>query len=478
MALALLSTFVCSNAKAQNPGLTADLRSSAAVLTTPVAGGVPPTAPAGGVIVGLQMWVCDASEGFAPVIETESGVTDSFLAIGTQGNIKLPISPTTVPATCGQSALNNDGFAYVTQAVVDTKNTPSTARGVLRLPLDPNTGLFQGLSSYIATTAGLDGNQPTAAAIGPDGNLYVGFLKSGNVKRIVNPESGTTQVVQSVGNTPQGHPARAFAFVGNDLYIASVDALSVIPNATSSSCTGGCNAITISDGFAGAVHSGITSNGVDTVYFAVALAQQTPGSSQIWRYTPSNGFFTFVSQGGIDKNGANASDFSFLPSKTNLLTLDAGGTLWIGDDSSNATAIGAGRLWTISSAALATIQGGSTIGGTNTQAIFNLLRGPWFMGFTQLGFTPTFNPDGTFTATIVPNAGMFTTDSGTWTLTPPNVVHPIGNAQAHLTLTDTNGVVLFSADFFMLRVDMLVAEFPWTGSLGTPISGVLVKQTI
>ena len=121
---------------------------------------------------------------------------------------------------------------------------------------------------------------------------------------------------------------------------------------------------------------------------------------------------------------------------------------------------------------------GATFGATNTQAIFNLLRGPWFMGFTQLGFTPTFNPDGTFTATIVPNAGGFTTDSGTWTLTPPSVVQPIGNAQAHLTLTDTNGVVLFSADFFMLRVDQLVAEFPWTGSLGTPISGVLLKQTI
>jgi hypothetical protein len=474
--LLILTTMLSSaSSNAQSSGLQADLRSSAAV---PTQGGLLPTAPAGGVVVGSQPWVCDASVGFAPVVDTQNGVLDSFLALGTVGDIKLPISPTTVPATCGQSALQSNGFTYITQAVVDTRDTPSTARGVLRTTLDPNTGTFMGPSTYIATNAGLDGNQPTAAALGPDGNLYVGFLKSGNVKRIVNPGSGTTQTVQSVGSTPQGHPARAFAFVQGDLYIASVDALSVIHNATSPSCTGGCNATTISDGFTGAVHTGITSNGVDTVYFAVAGTQQTPGSSQIWRYTPANGFFTFVSQGGVDKNGANASDFSFVASKANLLTLDAGGTLWIGDDTSNATAIGAGRLWTISAGALATIQGGATIGGTNTQAIFNLLRGPWFMGFTQLGFTPTFNPDGTFTATIVPNAGALTTDSGTWTLTPPNVVHPIANAQAHLTLTDTNGVVLFSADFFMLRVDQLVAEFPWTGSLGTPISGVLLKQTI
>jgi hypothetical protein len=78
-----------------------------------------------------------------------------------------------------------------------------TARGVLRTALDPTTGALVGPSAYIATTAGLDGSQPTAAALGPDSNLYVGFLKSGNVKRNVSPWAGTTQVVQSVGNTPR-----------------------------------------------------------------------------------------------------------------------------------------------------------------------------------------------------------------------------------------------------------------------------------
>jgi hypothetical protein len=473
--LALTTSFTFTRANAQDSGLQADLRSSAAI---PTRNGVLPTAPAGGVIVSEQTWVCDAAVGFAPVVDAESGVLDPFLAIDAVGSIKLPISTTTVPASCGQSVLQNNGFTYITQAVVDTRNTPSTARGVLRTVLDPSTGALEGPSSYIATTAGLDGNQPTAAALGPDGNLYVGFLKNGNIKRIISPGAGNTQVVQSVGNTPQGHPARAFAFIGNDLFIASVDTLSVILNATSPSCTGGCNATAISDGFTGTVHTGLTSDNVSTVYFAVAGSQQVPGSSQIWRYSTTDGHFTFVSQGGVDRNGANPSNFSFVAGKTNLLALDAAGNLWIGDDTSNASAVGAGRLWTISAAALATLPAGSTTGGTNTQAIFNLLRGPWFMGFTQLGFTPTFNPDGTFTATIVTNAGAVTTDAGIWTLTPPNVVQPIGNAQAHLTLTDTNGVVLFSADFFMLRVDMLVAQFPWTGSLGTPISGVLTKQTI
>ncbi len=473
--LTLLSyTGTYASANAQTSGLQADLRSSAAVS---IRSGFLPTAPAGGVVIGQQPWVCDASLGFSPVVDAENGALDPFLAIGTVGDIKLPISPTTVPATCGQSALQSNGFTYVTQGVVDTKDTSSTARGVLRTALNPNTGAFIGPSSYIATTAGLDGNHPTAAALGPDGNLYVGFLKSGNIKRIVNPGSGTTQVVQNVGNTPQGHPARAFAFVGSDLYIASVDAFSVIPNATSSSCTGGCNATTIGDGFTGTVHSGVTSDGVNKVYFAVAGSLEIPGSNQIWRYTPANADFTFVSQGGVDKNGANSSDFSFVANKTNLLALDHGGNLWIGDDTSNASGTAAGRLWTISTAALATLPSGSTIGGTNIQAIFNALRGPWFMGFTQSLFVPTFNPDGTFTATITPNIGGVITDSGKWTVTPPNVVQVFTNPQAHLTLTDTKGVVLFSADFLLINADMLDAFMPWTSSLGTPISGVFTKQT-
>jgi hypothetical protein len=349
---------------------------------------------------------------------------------------------------------------------------------VLRVALNPNTGAFSGVTSYIATTAGLDGNQPTATALGPDGKLYVGFLKSGNVKRIVNPDSGSTQTVESVGNTPQGHAARAFAFVGNDLYIASVDALSVIHDAISESCTGGCNAVTIADGFAGESHTGITSDGVNAVYFAVAGPAQNPGNSQVWRYTPSNALFTFVSSGGDDRNGANASSFSFAASKTNLLTLDAAGNLWIGDDPSNTGVVGAGRLWTINSESLASLPAGSPIGGTNLPAILNVLTGPWLMGFTQSEFKPTFDANGTFTATITSTTGAgVTTISGRWTLTPPLAPQPFTNPQGQLTFTDSDGILLFSATFLQTNADTLVAFQPWKGSLGTPISGVLSKAT-
>jgi hypothetical protein len=463
---------------AQAAGLQAELRSSAAILSPPPPGMVAPTAPAGGIVIGPQAWTCDAWQGFAPVVAADTNAIDPVLAIATTG-IRLPISSTTTPATCGQAALQSGGAVYITQGVVDTRNTPSTARGVLRTALDPATGALIGPSTYIATTAGLDGDQPTAAAIGPDGNLYVGFLKSGNVKRILNPGVGSTQTVQSVGATPQGHPARAFAFVGNNLYVASVDSLSVIANAVNPACLGGCNAVAVSDGFSGVAHTGIAYDGADGVYFAVAPSAPAPG--QVWRVSLSTSQFTLVSQGGADRNGGNAGNFSFAAGKTNLLTFDGSGNLWIGDDTSNATAIGAGRLWTISSAMLASL-GPAPGGGTNLQAILNVLNEPWFVSLTNLFVSPnvttqvvaTFIPGGTFTATLTTSTGV-TTTSGTWSLMPPKIVQPFANPQGHLTLTDSQGVVLFSNDILLENVDRFVSLVTGTGSLGAQFGATWIK---
>jgi hypothetical protein len=469
----VLSTVLAFSRQAAPAGVQAELRSSTALLPALGAGMVTATAPAGGVVIGAQALVCDASQGFTQIVNVENGIADPFLAIGT-GGVHLPISPTNVPATCGQMAYDGNGNVYITQAVVDTKNTPSIARGILRETVDPQTGAVVGAGSYIATTAGLDGNQPTAAAIGPDGDLYVGFLKSGNIKRIVNPGVGNAQVVQSVGNTPSGHPARALAFVGNDLYIGSADAFSVIRGATSSACTGGCNAAVLADGFSGVPHVGVTSDGVDAVYFAMS------GNNQIWRYSVSGNAFAFVAQGGADRNGNNASNFSFVAAKTNLLALDAGGNLWIGDDTSGGTAVDAGRIWTISSLSLGTIPGGNAAGGGNTQAILNVLHGPWETLIGSTIFVPTFNADGTFTAVITSGSGAITTTSGTWVLTPPIRPSGLANPEGNLTLTDTNGVVVLTGDVLLIKADQIFMQHT-TGSVSpdnpVPIQIIITKMT-
>src|SRR5215469_13320468 len=117
-------------------GVQAELRSSAAILPVLPAGTALPTAPAGGLIIGAQPWVADAAQGFTQVLDVDAGPGDPLLALNKPG-LHLPISPTTVPATCGQIAYDGNGHAYITQGVVDTTVTPSVARGILRVTLDP-----------------------------------------------------------------------------------------------------------------------------------------------------------------------------------------------------------------------------------------------------------------------------------------------------------------------------------------------------
>src|SRR5262249_7162180 len=151
----------------------------------------------------------------------------------------------------------------------------------------------------------------------------------------------------SVGGTPNGRPSRAIAFLGPDLYIGASDSLSVIKNAVATACQGGCNAVALSDGFAGVSHVGVTSDGVDTLYFAL-------NNNQVWRYRKSTNAFTLISTTGVDQAG-NVLPYAFVGGKTNMLFLDRRGNLWIGDDTSDGRVNLAGRIFTISAAQLASI---------------------------------------------------------------------------------------------------------------------------
>src|SRR5262249_9784404 len=152
--------------------------------------------------------------------------------------------------------------------------------------------------TLLAPNAGLAGNQPTAIALGPDGNLYVGFLKNGNIVRItnVNPSpfsTNQTQVVQSVGVSPNGRPVRSLAFVGPDLYIGTTDSLARISNAISPSCTGGCNAVAIADGFSGSPHVGLATDGINRIYMSI-------NGRGVMRYSIQSQSTSVVSTSGVN----------------------------------------------------------------------------------------------------------------------------------------------------------------------------------
>jgi hypothetical protein len=207
----------------------------------------------------------------------------------------------------------------------------------------------------LAPKFGLAGNQPTSIALGPDGNLYIGFLKNGNIVRLLHPTVdpndptlGPTQIVQSVGTSPNGRPVRSVAFVGPDLYLGTTDGLSVIHNAVSAQCLGGCNGVPVADGFAGSAHVGLTSSGANTLYMSI-------NGNGVWRYTISTQTTTLIATGGADPTIGAPVAFAFVGGHSNLLQLDGQGNLWIGDDVSDGLRNFDGRIWYLSAAALASV---------------------------------------------------------------------------------------------------------------------------
>lgn len=318
-----------------------------------------PNTPGGGVVVGHNLYTGDAVNGFrhwAPADPSDPDPLNSGILVFDEaqgfslGGTELCV------LFCSVGQIAYDGNRTVYLASYDhAKGQPFslTQPGVWRIDVDPVAG-FVTPGARLAPNFGLQGNQPTSIALGPDGNLYIGFLKNGNIVRLIDPTGdpndpavAKVQIVQSVGTAPNGRPIRSVAFVGPDLYLGTTDGLSVIRNAVSPQCQGGCNGVPLADGFAGSTHVGLTSVG-NTLYVAI-------NGSGVWRFDTSSQTTTLIATGGIDATSGAAVPFAFAGGHSNLLQLDGQGNLWIGDDVSDGLRNFDGRIWYLSAASLASI---------------------------------------------------------------------------------------------------------------------------
>jgi hypothetical protein len=309
-----------------------------------------PHTPSGMVVIGPNLWVGDEAQGLRHYVPVDPNNADPI----NTGQLMFDISTewsmgggTVCIPWCSVGQVAQDGSTRSYAAVWDhAKGQPGQVGGpgVWMVQFQSSFGNFSPFAGavQVAPVLGLSGDQPTAVALGPEGKLYVGFLKSGNIKRVTNPSqinpTPQNQTVESVGSIPNGRPMRSMAFLGADLYVATDQGLAVVRNAPSCIANqGGCgNAVLVQDGHVGSAHVAVTSDGIGRLYFSV--------NGSVSRYTPADGRIVPVSSG-----------FLFVGGHTNTLTLDGFGNLWIGDDTTDGALNFTGRLWRIPAAKLASI---------------------------------------------------------------------------------------------------------------------------
>ena len=121
-------------------------------------------------------------------------------------------------------------------------------QGVFRLHYIPNADGGQGMLDLLHQEVlggnnaighnglpgcGIAGNVPNSAVLGPDGNLYIGFKRSGNILRVNAPQTEPLPCdnVETIGTTADQIKNFGLGWIGHDLYGGDGLALWTIPNA-------------------------------------------------------------------------------------------------------------------------------------------------------------------------------------------------------------------------------------------------------
>jgi hypothetical protein len=126
------------------------------------------------------LWTADAANGFCRL----------------DPDVDTPAAHAINPATC-LSTVAGAAFNAAQMTLDPATNTMYAVdgggkAGIFVLHFLPNGDSGKGLvdqvnQSILAPTCGIAGSQPNATSLGPDGNLYVGFRRNGNIMRINSP---------------------------------------------------------------------------------------------------------------------------------------------------------------------------------------------------------------------------------------------------------------------------------------------------
>jgi hypothetical protein len=166
--------------------------------------------------------------------------------------------------------------------------------GVFRLTLNAVASTIDSAVT-LAPNAGLAGNGPQSAALGPDGKLYISFTTTGDIKRITNPSGDpATQTVESVGKAASGGgPVNSLSFINGDLYLADTGLIALERIAGAAACRGNCHATSLFSVLG--ISNSVTSDRVRYLYME--------NGTRVLRYdTTTSTMVEYFSQYGI-QNG-------------------------------------------------------------------------------------------------------------------------------------------------------------------------------
>jgi hypothetical protein len=191
------------------------------------------TIPRGGAWIpgalGGHFWQPDSVQGICRVDGT--GTSNCSGTAKSGGQIAVGTSP--------------GGTVYVF-----VPDSSSTSTAVVRYQFNPanetlSNPLIMDVPNQTSVGGGARGGRSVAAVLDRAGNLYVSYIKSGDIIKVVgalSPTLTTTPVTTRVGSTSDGRGVNALMFFGNDLYLAEIGGfgLSTIPDpngVTRAACT-------------------------------------------------------------------------------------------------------------------------------------------------------------------------------------------------------------------------------------------------
>jgi hypothetical protein len=315
--------------------------SNSGPIAPPPASTPPPPPPTGGQLyasvtkpratvwmpgaLGGHLWVSDAAFGFCRV------------DVGTTAALSNCFKPTTgfIP---GQASYGNT-FDAAGNLVVNIYVPDISSTVVYRETFDPAT---ETLSASLGISVAP--NKPTAAIVGLDGSVYLGFSNVSVINKITTP-STTPTLVTKVGSTFTGSGVNSMTFIGNNLFLAETTTVTELQAASPSLTVG--KAILIGGPF--------TRKQTPPLQIASPLSLSADQANNLLYignigalYTFSMSTFTQTVLANSGTTGTTTIPFGAV-SAVGFVPVSITGTgapfLFAGDDSATGGSIGTGHIW-------------------------------------------------------------------------------------------------------------------------------------